>query len=46
MNQALALNHTHSQFTTANATPKITKEYAFPTLQIKRKIKYENTTKN
>ncbi len=43
--KANAQSHTHSQFATANATPKIAKEYVFlPTLLTDRKIKYENTT--
>lgn len=42
--KANAQSHTHSQFATANATPKIAKEYVLPTLKNEKKIKHENTT--
>ena len=43
---ANAISHTHLQFATANATPKIAKEYVLPTLTFKLKKKHRKTKQN
>ena len=43
MNKAEAQSHTHSQFATANATPKIAKEYVLPTLTFELNNKHRKT---
>jgi len=40
LNKANAKSHTHSQFATANATPKIAKEYVLPTLKFELNNKH------
>ena len=40
--KANAQSHTHSQFASANATPKIAKEYVLPTLNPNKKETSEN----
>ena len=46
MNKAEAQSHTHSQFATANATPKIAKEYVLPTLTFELNNKHRKTKQN
>jgi hypothetical protein len=44
--KANALSHTHSQFASANATPKIAKEYVLPTLTFELNNKHRKTKQN
>ncbi|QTD38783.1 hypothetical protein JL193_05820 [Polaribacter batillariae] len=44
--KANAQSHTHSQFATANATPKIAKEYVLPTLTFELNNKHRKTKQN
>ena len=44
--KANAQSHTHSQFATANATPKIAKEYVLPTLKFELNNKQRKTKQN
>jgi flagellar basal body-associated protein FliL len=46
MNKANAQSHTHSQFATAKATPKIAKEYVLPTLTFELNNKHQKTKLN
>ena len=44
--KAHAKSHTHSQFATANATPKIEKEYVLPMLTFEPNNKHRKTKQN
>nr|AOE12688.1 hypothetical protein [uncultured bacterium] len=44
--KAKAQSHTHLQFATANATPKIAKEYVLPTLTFELNNKHRKTKLN
>jgi len=44
--KANAQSHTHSQFATAKATPKIAKEYVLPTLNLELNNKHRKTKQN
>jgi len=44
--KANAQSHTHLQFASANATPKIAKEYVLPTLTFELNNKHQKTKLN